>query len=124
MGALVGHTDIRYPMPGSDHASAGTFAPDLTLHTDQGITSVAELMRTARPVLLDLADRADLREMARDWQHRIDIRTAKTDDRPADALLIRPDAHIAWAAPVDGSADTDVLALREALSSWFGAPSK
>ncbi|WP_280311910.1 FAD-dependent monooxygenase [Nocardia abscessus] len=124
MGALVGHTDIRYPMPGSDHASAGTFAPDLTLHTDQGITSVAELMRTGRPVLLDLADRADLREIARDWQHRIDIRTAKTDDRPADALLIRPDAHIAWAAPVDGSADTDVLALREALSSWFGAPSK
>ncbi|WP_181723177.1 FAD-dependent monooxygenase [Nocardia gipuzkoensis] len=125
MGALVGHTDIRYPMPGSDHdVLAGTFAPDLTLHTDQGVTSVAELMRTARPVLLDLADRADLREIARDWQHRIDIRTAKTDSRPADTLLIRPDAHIAWAAPIDESADTAGIALREALSSWFGAPSK
>ncbi|MGY2010538.1 FAD-dependent monooxygenase [Nocardia gipuzkoensis] len=125
MGALVGHTDIRYPMPGSDHdVLAGTFAPDLTLHTDQGVTSVAELMRTARPVLLDLADRADLREIARGWQHRIDIRTAKTDSRPADALLIRPDAHIAWAAPIDESADTAGLVLREALSSWFGAPSE
>ncbi|WP_406281127.1 FAD-dependent monooxygenase [Nocardia sp. NBC_00881] len=123
MGALVAHADIRYPMPGSDHhALAGTFAPDLTLHTDQGVTSVAELMRTARPILLDLTDRPDLREIGREWQHRIDIRTAKTDDRPADALLIRPDAHIAWAATIDEPTDTAALALREALSGWFGAP--
>ena len=99
IGAFIAGTDIRYPMPGADqHALAGTFAPDLTLHTDQGTTSVAELMRTARPVLLDLADRADLRETARAWRHRVDIHTAKTDDRPADALLIRPDACIVWAA--------------------------
>jgi hypothetical protein len=26
-------------------------------------------------VLLDLADRPDLRETARDWQHRVDIHT-------------------------------------------------
>ncbi|WP_159927549.1 MULTISPECIES: FAD-dependent monooxygenase [Nocardia] len=123
MGALVGHTDIRYPMPGSHHhALAGTFAPDLTLHTDQGFTSVAELMQTARPVLLDLTDRQDLREIARDWRHRIDIHTAKADNRTADALLIRPDGHVAWAATVDEPADTAALALREALSSWFGAP--
>ena len=86
-------------MPGpSQHALAGTFAPDLTLHTGQGTTSVAELMRPARPILLDLADRPDLRETARDWEHRVDVHTATTDHRPADALLIRPDAHIAWAA--------------------------
>lgn len=65
MGALLAGTDIRYPMPGSNqHALTGTFAPDLTLHTDQGTTSVAELMHTARPILLDLADRPDLRETA------------------------------------------------------------
>ncbi|MFI6430316.1 FAD-dependent monooxygenase [Rhodococcus oryzae] len=123
MGSLVGHTDIRYPMPGSDHhALAGTFAPNLTLHTDRGITSVAELMHPGRPVLLDLADRPDLREVARDWEHRIDIHTAKTDDRPADALLIRPDAHIAWAGGIDEPADAAAPALRQALSSWFGAP--
>ncbi|MFE7798650.1 FAD-dependent monooxygenase [Nocardia sp. NPDC057440] len=123
MGALVGHADIRYPMPGSDrHALTGTFAPDLTLHTDRGVTTVAELMRTARPVLLDLAERPELREIAGEWQDRIEIRTAKTDDRPADALLIRPDAHIAWAATIDEPADLAALALREALSGWFGAP--
>ena len=50
IGALVAGTDIRYPMPDPDHhALTGTFAPDLTLHTDQGTTSVAELMHSARP---------------------------------------------------------------------------
>ncbi|MFI6739213.1 FAD-dependent monooxygenase [Nonomuraea sp. NPDC050451] len=123
MGALVAGTDIRYPMPGSHHhALAGTFAPDLTLHTDQGITSVAELLHPARPILLDLADRPDLRRTARDWQDRVDIHTAKTDQRPADVLLIRPDAHIAWAATLDEPADTAAPALREALSGWFGTP--
>ena len=86
----------------------------------QGVTTVAELMRTARPLLLDLADRPDLRATARGWQHRIDIHTADTDDRPADALLIRPDGHIAWVAPTDEPTDTAVPALREALSRWLG----
>jgi hypothetical protein len=96
IGALIAGSDIRYPLPGHDHhALTGTFAPDLTLRIDQGTTSVAELMHAARPILLDLADRPDLREIARDWQPRVDIHTAATDDRPADALLIRPDAHIA-----------------------------
>jgi hypothetical protein len=121
MGALIAGTDLRYPMPGTDqHALTGTFAPDLTLHTGQGTTSVAELLHTARPVLLDLADRQDLRETARGWQHRVDIHTAETDRRPADALLIRPDAHIAWAATIDEPTDTAALGLKNALSAWFG----
>jgi hypothetical protein len=115
LGAMIAGTDLRYPLPGS-------FAPDFTLHTDEGTTSVAALMRTARPVLVELAGRPDLRYAARDWQHRIDIRAARADHPPADALLIRPDAFIAWAATAAEPADTAVPALREALSRWFGAP--
>ncbi len=123
IGALMAGSDVRYPFPGHDHhALIGTFAPDLALHNDRGATSVAELMHSARPLLLDLADRADLRENARDWQDRIDIHTAETDHRPADALLIRPDAHIAWAATIDEPSDTAATALRTALSVWFGEP--
>jgi 2-polyprenyl-6-methoxyphenol hydroxylase-like FAD-dependent oxidoreductase len=125
IGALMAGTDIRYlpSDPNADHhALTGTFAPDLVLHTDQGTTSVAELMHTARPVFLDLADRPDLREIAAHWQLRIDIHTAEIDDRPADAILIRPDAHIAWAAAIDDPTDTAALGLREALSGWFGTP--
>ncbi len=125
IGALMAGSDIRYPLPGHDHhALIGTFAPDLALSTDRGATGVAELMHAARPVLLDLADRADLRETARDWQHRVDIHTAETDHRPGDALLIRPDAHIAWAATIDEPTDTAAPALREALTGWFGTPLK
>jgi 2-polyprenyl-6-methoxyphenol hydroxylase-like FAD-dependent oxidoreductase len=125
VGALIAGTSTRYPMPGpSQHALAGTFAPDLALRTGQGATSVAELMHPARPILLDLAGRPDLRETARDWRHRVDIHTAATDHRPADALLIRPDAHIAWAAATGEPAATAGPALREALSCWFGAPLK
>ncbi|MEU9506003.1 hypothetical protein AB0D32_06950 [Micromonospora sp. NPDC048170] len=51
---------------------------------------------------------------------RVDLHTAETDDRPADALLIRPGGHIAWAATLDEPADTAAPALREALSGWFG----
>jgi 2-polyprenyl-6-methoxyphenol hydroxylase-like FAD-dependent oxidoreductase len=123
IGALIAGTDIRYPLPSaSQHPLTGTFAPDLTLHTGEGTTSVAELMHTARPVLLDLAGRPDLRDTAKDWQHRVDIHSAETDHRPADVLLIRPDAYIAWAAATGEPADTAEPALREALSYWFGIP--
>jgi hypothetical protein len=125
IGALIAGSDILYPLPGHDHhALIGTFAPDLALHTHRETTCVAELMHTSRPILLDLTDRPDLRETARGWQHRVDILTAETDDRPADALLIRPDAHIAWAATIDEPTDTAAPALREALSDWFGTPLK
>ena len=122
MGALIAGADIRYPLPNpNDHPLTGTFVPDLMLHTDDGATSIAELLHTARPVLLDLAERADLREAARHWQPHLDIRTAKTDDRPADALLIRPDGHVAWAATIDEPAGTSEAGLAEALSSWLGS---
>ena len=123
LGALIAGTGIRYPTPGpGQHALAGTFVSDLILHTGQGTTSVAELMHAARPVLLDLADRPDLREAARDWKPRIDVCTAQTDHRPADALLIRPDAYIAWAAATGEPSGTAAPALREALTRWLGAP--
>ncbi len=122
---MIAGTDIRYPLPNpNQHPLTGTFAPDLTLRSGQGSTTVAQLMHAARPVLLDLADRQDLRETARDWQHRIDIHTARADPRPADALLIRPDAYIAWAAATAEPSDTAAPALQEALSRWFGPPPK
>lgn len=121
LGAMIAGTDIRYPMPGA-HPRTGTFASDRTLHTEQGQTSVAELMRTGRPVLLVPADRPEFAEVGRKWVHRIDIHTAKADERLVDALLIRPDGHIAWAAEVGEPTGSAAPALRDALAHWFGAP--
>ena len=65
IGALIAGTDIRYSVPyPNDHALTGMFAPNLTLHVDGGTTGIAGLIHTSRPVLLDLADRAELREAA------------------------------------------------------------
>ncbi len=116
IGALIAGTDIRYPIPNpNDHALTGTFAL-------QASTGIAGLTTTARAVLLDLADRSDLRDAARGWEGRIDVVTAEVADRPADALLIRPDAYIAWAATAGEPGDEDAVALREALARWFGEP--
>ncbi|WP_197374291.1 FAD-dependent oxidoreductase [Mycolicibacterium baixiangningiae] len=121
IGRLIAGSDVTHPTPGLDqHPLVGTFAPDLPLRTAEGTTTVATLMHTARPVLLDLADREALRETARGWQDRVEIVTARTDPRPADALLIRPDAHIAWATDVGEPHDTAGPALRDALTYWFG----
>ncbi|CAN5299515.1 FAD-dependent monooxygenase [soil metagenome] len=113
IGALIAGADIRYPMPAANpHPLAGSFAVDLT----------ADLLQTARPVLLDLADRDDLRDVARAWGDRVDVRAAYFDDRTADAMLIRPDAYIAWAAAVGEPAGKAAVGLREALTGWFGPP--
>ncbi|SHN45178.1 FAD-dependent monooxygenase [Cryptosporangium aurantiacum] len=113
IGEMIAGSDVRYPVPGSGHhALTGTFAPDL---------GVDDLLHAARPVLLVLAERPDLLDAARGVPPHVDVRVVPTEDRPADALLIRPDAHIAWAAAVDEPADTAVPSLREALTHWFGA---
>jgi len=133
LAALIAGADVRYPMPGATpdtapHPLAGTFVPNLTLRTDQGTITVADLMHSARPVLLDLGAGPGLRTAASGWQDRVDVITAKAGDRPADALLIRPDGYIAWAAgsaepPATAEPDRDAApGLGAALSHWFGAP--
>ena len=113
IGAFIAGTDVRY-LPSdtdavADHdALVGTFAGDIAL-------------RTARPVFVDFADRADLRAVVRDWSHRVDTHAAEADGRVVDALLVRPDARVAWAAAVDAPTDTAASTLREALTRWFGA---
>ena len=115
---MIAGTDIRYAIANpNQHPLTGTFALDPGLHT-----GIAGITHTARPVLLDLADRADLRDAARGREGRIDIVTADVVDRPADALLIRPDAYIAWAATTGQPGDEDAVALQEALAHWFGEP--
>ena len=103
LGALMAGTDVGSPMSDA-HPLVGTFATDRALHVDHEDPRFAGVLRKGRPVLLDLADHADLRELAGQWGGRVDVVSATIDERPADALLIRPDARIAWAATVDDPA--------------------
>jgi 2-polyprenyl-6-methoxyphenol hydroxylase-like FAD-dependent oxidoreductase len=122
LGALMAGTDVGSPMSQA-HPLVGGFATDRALHVAHEDARFAGMLRKARPVLLDLADHANLRELADQWGGRVDVVSAIIDERPADALLIRPDARIAWAATVDEPPETALPALREALTTWFGAPS-
>ena len=112
--------DIRYDT-GTDNPQpiAGQWAPDLALTTPAGASTVAELLRPARGVLLDLTGNGSLAGDGHGWKDRVDIITAHCAVPPAAALLIRPDAYIAWAASASGQ---DSQGLRQALATWFGAP--
>jgi hypothetical protein len=76
------------------------------------------LLHAARPVLLTLAGRTDVAGAAKDWGDRVDVIAATTAEPPAEAILIRPDGYVAWAAAPGTSAPAD--GLREALRTWFG----
>uniref|UniRef100_A0A8H2PID9 FAD-binding monooxygenase n=1 Tax=Mycolicibacterium mucogenicum DSM 44124 TaxID=1226753 RepID=A0A8H2PID9_MYCMU len=101
VGAMIAASDVRYPMPGTEsHPLAGTFASHLS-------DDVVAALRAARPVFVGPAELCDV---AAPWADRVHIISRQTD-----ALLIRPDAHIAWAGASDAG-------LREALTYWFGDP--
>ncbi|MUL48205.1 FAD-binding monooxygenase [Mycobacterium sp. CBMA293] len=101
VGAMIAASDVRYPMTGTQpHALAGTFASHVP-------DDVVAPLRAARPVFVGPPELCDV---AAPWRDRVTIL-----NHPAEALLIRPDAHIAWA----GATDTG---LQEALAHWFGDP--
>jgi 2-polyprenyl-6-methoxyphenol hydroxylase-like FAD-dependent oxidoreductase len=145
IGMIMEGSDVRYQMPNGParpHPLAGRFAPDLRLDTGGGVTRVAELVRAARGVLLDLSGCGDvagsfapggsltgaltansaLVSAASGWPGRVSVTAARplAQPAPAAAMLIRPDGYVAWAA---GPETADLAGgLPEALRTWFGEP--
>ena len=110
----------RYDMGAGDpHPMVGYLAPNLPLETPDGPSKLASFLHAGRGVLLDLADRSDLRAAATGWADRLEMVSAKCPEgRGIDALLIRPDGYTAWAAPA-GSLDGHE-GFRGTLLTWFG----
>ena len=123
-GAMMSGLDIRYDL-GDGHPLVGRRMPDLDIVTDDGARRVFTLLHDAKPVLLDLGDPgcAD----AAPWADRVKLIGAQYSGAwelpavgavsPPNAVLIRPDGHVAWAS---GGESTEVP-LVEALTTWFGA---
>jgi 2-polyprenyl-6-methoxyphenol hydroxylase-like FAD-dependent oxidoreductase len=118
-------TDVRYDFGADAGPSplAGRWAPDFQVVTADGGTRVAELMRAARPVLLDLGYGGFPLETAQDWKDRVDLVAARHVQGATErALLIRPDGYVAWACMPDEPDEAARPRLRRALTTWFGAP--
>jgi hypothetical protein len=115
--------DVHYDMGAADaHPLVGRWAPDLVLETGHGTLRLAELTRTARPLLLDLTEKACFASEVDGWRDRVDTVTGSTPDFNACALLLRPDCYVAWATDTARPDQALRESLRAALTTWFGAP--
>ncbi|MEU4690676.1 FAD-dependent monooxygenase [Actinoplanes sp. NPDC023714] len=123
IAALMSGADTRYPADPADPL-AGRSAPDVVVHGAEGPQRLAELTRTARPLLLDST--GDFAEIATPWKDRVDVVTGRLDGTAATALLIRPDCFVAWSAghaESEGGAEAaGAESLRAALTAHFGSP--
>ncbi|WP_149179186.1 FAD-dependent monooxygenase [Streptomyces sp. TRM49041] len=124
LAGVVSGLDIRYDDLGEDgtHPLLGRRLPPRPLDTAAGRITTTGLLHPAQGVLLDLGDDAGVAAVAGAWKDRVLTVTARLGETAPDdalarpeALLVRPDGHVAWAG-------TGTTGLSEALHRWFGAP--
>lgn len=123
MAALITGLDVAYDL-GAGHPLLGRRMPDLDIITADGPRRVFELMRQARPVLLEFGGPG---LDAGAWSDRVQQVRATYDGAwqlpvvgevaAPTAVLVRPDGHVGWVG--EDSAD----GLTQALASWCGAKS-
>jgi 3-(3-hydroxy-phenyl)propionate hydroxylase len=123
IAAEMSGLDIHYDL-GRGHPLLGHRMPDLDLVTAIGPLRVFTLLHDARPVLLNLGEPGTF-DIA-PWAERVqlvDASYAGSWELPAqgavtapDAVLIRPDGHVAWVG------DTTRFGLVDVLTTWFGPP--
>ena len=116
---------IHYDL-GEGHPLVGRRMPDLDLRTPDGPLRTFELLKNARPVLLNLGSPGTFDITP--WSDRIKLVGAGYDgpwELPAlglvsapTAVLIRPDGYVAWvgAGTLDG--------LLDAMNTWCGSPGR
>lgn len=121
-GMLSG-LDIHYDL-GDGHPLLGRRMPDLDLSITDGSLPLFELLRDARPLLINLGQPGEIDTSP--WADRVklvdgsykgewELPVLGVVNAPT-AVLIRPDGYVAWVG-----AGTN-HGLTAALTTWFGAP--
>lgn len=122
-GGMISGLDVHYDL-GPGHPLLGRRMPDLEVVTRDGPRRVFTFLHEARPVFLRLGEPGglDITPWA-DRVQRVDATYTGPWELPVlgavaapTAVLIRPDGHVAWVGE-----GTD-KGLRDALTTWFGAP--
>ena len=114
IGEFIAGADVRYPASGT-HPLAGTFVADLP--------GVAASLRAARRRCCSTWPIAPTSVTASShWDHRVDVRTAVVDDRPADAAAAAPGRPRRLGRNGRRAHRHRRPGLRRALRQWFGEP--
>ncbi|MFF0885125.1 FAD-dependent monooxygenase [Streptomyces sp. NPDC003456] len=117
LASMVSAQDTVLPKRAADASPwEGRFLHNVALTTRQGRTDVIDLLVPGRPLLLLLGASGDraYAGQARGWAGLLRVVHAEpAAGLPCEALLVRPDGYIAWAA--GGGA------LDAALTAYFGA---
>jgi hypothetical protein len=122
IAAMLSGLDIHYDL-GHGPPLLGRRMPDLDVHTAGGPVRVFTLLHDARPVLLNFgapggfdispwADRVRLVDAGHDGVWELPV---LGEVAAPQAVLVRPDGHVAWAGDL---ADPE---LPRALATWCGA---
>jgi len=123
LAGLHSGLDIQYDL-GEGHPLLGRRMPDLDLITANGPLRAFDLMRDAKPLLLNVGQPGDLDITP--WADRVlridasyqggwELPVLGAVSAPA-AVLTRPDGYVAWVG------DRTDEGLADALATWFGPP--
>ena len=120
-GAMMSGLDIRYDL-GEGHALLGRRVPDLDLIVEGHPQRLFTLLHGAQALLINFGNTGGF-DIA-PWVDRIRVINASYDgawELPAigqvtapEAVLVRPDGHVAWVG------DESQRGLEDALTIWFG----
>ncbi len=124
LAGLVSGLNVRYDLSAGGHPLLGRrLPPGWELDLPGGSrTRVADLLRPARGVFIGTSNGAsDVCQLAAGWPDRVNVVTGRwapeamnSAHLPPEAVLVRPDGYVAWAAP--GHDD-----IAGALRRWFGS---
>ncbi len=120
-GRMLSGLDWSYPVlyaTAEHHPLTGRHCPDLPLTAapDSRPRRLSEFTTGGRPQLLVPGRLAEVGAGWRDWVDVVEVESV--DHTDIDAVLVRPDGVVAWAAQPSAPPDLDLL--RTALRTWFG----